>query len=59
MSKTREIARLIYLRKILDERIDEFITSYLLRDKELDVKQIKESLLYHIEDNLECYKQGR
>ncbi len=59
MNKIREIARLIYLRKTLDERIDEFITSYLLRDKELDIERIKETLLYHIEDNLEFYKQGR
>lgn len=59
MTKTKEISRLIYLRKTLDERIDEFITSYLLRDRELEVDKIKETLMYHIEDNLEFYKQGR
>lgn len=54
-----KVKRLLYLRKELDNIIDNAITEYVLREKELDIKSLRDSLSYHIDDNLDAFKQNR
>ena len=55
----KTIDRLIYLRKQLDNVIDNTITEYALRDKPVDVNDLKGHLDYQIEDNLNLLKVFR
>ncbi len=55
----KKIKRLLYLKKELNDIIDNYITEIVLRDKELDVEHFKESLVYHIDDNLDALKHNR
>lgn len=54
-----KIKRLLYLKKELNDIIDNYITEVVLRDKEMDVERFKESLVYHIDDNLDALKHNR
>ena len=54
-----EVKRLLYLRKEVDNIIDNYISEYVLRGKEVDTSQLRDSLLYHIDDNLDALKHGR
>ena len=47
-----KIKTLLYLRKELDAIIDNYITEYVLREKDINTSDMKESLIYHIEENL-------
>lgn len=53
------INQLLYLRKELDQIIDNCITEEVLRGKDVNAEKLQESLEYHIEDNLHFLKQGR
>lgn len=53
------INRLLYLRKKLDNIIDQCITQEVLMGKTVNVDDLKESLLYHIDDELYCLRQHR
>lgn len=53
------IKRLMYLRGQLENRIDNMITEYYMRDKEFSTEQIKDTLDYCIEDVLRVSKEGR
>ncbi|MBQ6148952.1 MAG: hypothetical protein IJI83_05345 [Oscillospiraceae bacterium] len=53
------IQRLIYLRGQLENRIDNIITEYYMRGKELSTNRIKDTLDYCIEDALRALKEGR
>ena len=53
------IDRLLYLRKEVDQIIDNCITEEVLCGQEVDTDRLLESLVYHIEDNLDFLKQGR
>ena len=54
-----KIKRLLYLKKELNDIIDNYITEIILRDKELDMECFKESLVYHIDDNLDALKHNQ
>ncbi len=54
-----KIKRLLYLKKELNDIIDNYITEIVLRDKEMDMERFKESLVYHIDDNLDALKRNR
>ena len=54
-----EVKRLLYLRKEVDNIIDNYISEYVLRGKEFDTNLLRDSLIYHIDDNLNALKQGR
>ena len=53
------IKRLMYLRGQLENRIDNIITEYYMRDKEYSTEQIKNTLDYCIEDALRALREGR
>ena len=53
------IKRLMYLRGQLENRIDNIITEYYMRDKEYSTEQIKDTLDYCIDDALKALKEGR
>ena len=54
-----EIKTLIYLRTLIDTTIDNAITEYSLRGKETDLDRLKESIIYHIDDQSDYIKQNR
>jgi len=58
-SNYRKVARLISLRNMIDTILDNAITDYVMLNKSLDTEQLKESLDYVIEDNIDAYNQGR
>lgn len=47
------IKRLLYLRREIDQIIENCITENALRDKPIDKDALRESLIYHIDDHLE------
>lgn len=53
------IKRLMYLRGQLENRIDNIITEYYMRDKEFSTERIQDTLNYCIEDVLRALKEGR
>ena len=55
----KKVDRLIYLRKALDNIIDNAITDNVMRDRPLSAKDLRESLIYHIDDQLYYYEQDR
>lgn len=55
----RDIKRLLYLQRTLDNLIHQEIEETSLRGKELDIQRFRESLIYHIDDNLEALEQHR
>ena len=59
MNGKAKISRLLYLRKQLETVIDNCITEQVLRDKDIDVDRLKDSLIYQIDDNIEFLKQDR
>lgn len=54
-----KISRLLYLRKELETIIDNEITEVVLRGREIDAEGFRESLLYHLDDNLDALRQNR
>lgn len=54
-----KISRLLYLRKQLETIIDNEITETVLRGKETDVDHLRESLIYHMDDNLDMLRKGQ
>lgn len=54
-----KINRLLYLEQQLINIIHNEITENVIRDKETDVDRLRESLIYHIDDQLHWLKQGR
>ncbi len=54
-----DINRLLYLRRELDQIIENFITEDVVRGKDVDIDRIRESLIYHIDDNLDALRQRR
>lgn len=54
-----EIKRLLYLRKELDNIIDNYIEDIVLREKDADIEKLKESIIYHLDDNLDALRQKR
>lgn len=59
VEQKNQIKRLLYLRRELGNVIENAITEYVLREKPLDVNNLKDSLLYRIDDCIEALKQGR
>ena len=57
--KIRTIKRLMYLRSQLDVCIDEVVSEKVLRDKDVDAEELRESLLYRIDENLDYLRQNR
>lgn len=55
----RDIKRLLYLQRTLDNLIHQEIEEFSLRRRELDIQRFRESLIYHIDDNLEALEQHR
>ncbi len=47
------IKRLLYLRREIDQIIENCITETALRDKPIDKEALRESLIYHIDDHLD------
>lgn len=56
---TAAIKRLMYLRNQLENHIDNIITEYYMRDKEVSTERIKDTLDYCIQDALRALKEGR
>ena len=54
-----KVSRLLYLRKELDNIIDNAITEEVLRGREVDAESLRESVIYHLDDQLAALKQGR
>ena len=54
-----KVKRLLYLRKELDNIIDNAITEEVLRGREVDAESLRESVIYHLDDQLAALKQGR
>ena len=54
-----KIKRLLYLRKELNDIIDNCIMETVLRGKDIDIEQLKDGLVYHVEDNIVALEQGR
>lgn len=52
-----KVKRLLYLRKELDNIIENEITETVLREKELDIEKFRDSIIYHLDDNLEALRQ--
>ena len=42
-----------------DQIIENIITEEVIRGKDVDIDRIRESLIYHIDDNLGAFRQGR
>lgn len=53
------IKRLIYMKKQLDTVIDNEITDYTLRGRPSSVEEIREHLIYQMDDNLTALGQNR
>lgn len=53
-----QTARLIYLEKELNNLIHNCITEYVLRCKDINVDELRESLLYHLDEQLDLLKQN-
>ena len=51
--------RLLYLGRELDNIIDNEITETALREKEMDIEKFRESIIYHLDDNLAALRQER
>ena len=50
---------LLYLRRELDNIIDNEITETALREKEMDIGKFREPIIYHLDDNLAALRQER
>lgn len=59
MSNKNKIKGLLYLEKELTNAIHLQITEYLLRDKEVDTKDLKNGLDYIIDENLFFFNKDR
>ena len=59
MNNKNKIKRLLYLEKELTNAIHLQITEYLLRDKEVDTKDLKNGLDYIIDENLFFFNKDR
>lgn len=59
MDNKNKIKRLLYLEKELTNAIHLQITEYLLRDKEVDTKDLKNGLDYIIDENLFFFNKDR
>jgi len=59
MDNKNKIKRLLYLEKELTNAIHLQITEYLLRDKEVDTKDLKSGLDYIIDENLFFFNKDR
>ena len=53
------INRLLYLRRELDQIIENVITEEVVREKDMDIDQLRESLIYHIDDHLDALRRRR
>ena len=53
------INRLLYLRRELDQLIENVITEEVVRGKDVDIDRLRESLIYHIDDHLDALRRGR
>lgn len=58
-SAKAKVKRLLYLRRELDNIIENEITETALREKEVDIEKFRESIIYHLDDNLAALRQGR
>ena len=59
MNNKNKIKRLLYLEKELTNTIHLQVTEYLLRDKEIDTKDLKDGLDYIIDENLFFFNKDR
>lgn len=59
MDNKSKIKGLLYLEKELTNAIHLQITEYLLRDKEVDTKDLKNGLDYIIDENLFFFNKDR
>ena len=53
------INRLLYLRRELDQIIENVITEEVVREKDIDIDRLRESLIYHIDEHLDALRQRR
>lgn len=59
MNNKNKVKILLYLEKELTNAIHLQITEYLLRDKEVDTKDLKNGLDYIIDENLFFFNKDR
>lgn len=57
--KVRQIKRILIIEERLTKLLNGYITDYILRDKEIDVDELKDTLLFHLEDDLDCLREHR
>lgn len=56
---TKNIQRLIYMRKQIDEVIDGEINDYILRGRPSTVEELRDRIIYKLDDNLDALKMDR
>ena len=56
---SKVLSRLLYMRKQIDERIDNEITESVLRGKKVDPKEFRSHIDYVLDDQFEALRQGR
>lgn len=56
---TKNIQRLIYMRKQIDETIDGEINDYILRGRPSTVEELRDRIIYKLDDNLDALKMDR
>lgn len=59
MDTKKVVSRLLYLRKEIDNTIDNFITEDALRDREVDADKVRDRILYQLDEQLEFLRQER
>ena len=55
----KSVERLLYLEKQLTTILHNYINDYVMREKEVDIVELKDHLVYQIDEQLEWFKQGR
>lgn len=56
---SNKVKRLLSLRRVLDNLIDNAISENVMRDRPLTAEELRESLIYQIDEHMDFYKEDR